>query len=87
MKGRNRIVDLGGNHFNLCKCLNCDGVFVDTNPQIGARIWNLDELKLNLPDELEDHKCPKCEVDDYLSDDVVESDVAELIEKLKSKNG
>ena len=71
------------NHYNLCKCLNCGGVFLDTNPQIGAREWDLTELKLNLPAELEDHKCPVCDWDDWLSDDVVESDVEEIFEKLK----
>lgn len=63
---------------NLCKCLNCDSVLEDTNPQTGARDWDLESLKIRLH-RLVDHKCPKCKVDDYLTDDVVESDIGDLL--------
>jgi hypothetical protein len=50
---------------SICKCNNCEGVFVDTNPQVGANIFNLGSMFIQ---ELEDHSCPNCGVDDYLSD-------------------
>src|SRR3989344_4987293 len=52
---------------SICRCNNCDGIFIDTNPQIGAIKIDLGSLYFKL-DELKDHNCPKCETDDYLTD-------------------
>ena len=51
----------------ICKCNNCDNLYIDTNPQVGAKKYDVDYLNL---DDLYDHKCPKCKVDDYLDDSV-----------------
>ena len=50
---------------SICKCNNCEGIFVDTNPQVGAKVFNLGSIFIS---ELESHSCPNCETDDYLSD-------------------
>jgi hypothetical protein len=50
---------------NICSCKNCGELFFDTNPQIGAKEFEIKGLST-----LEDHKCPNCKKDDYLSDDV-----------------
>ena len=55
---------------NLCTCNNCGYLLQDTNPQINAREFiinddcNLLELKI-----IEDMKaCPNCLTDEYLQD-------------------
>ena len=48
----------------LCKCNMCDVSYIDTNPQTDAVIQFIKNDTL----ELVDHKCPKCGVDDYLTD-------------------
>lgn len=50
---------------NLAICNNCNQLFIDTNPQIGQKIFFVDVSAL---DELNDHRCPVCFVDDFLMD-------------------
>jgi len=50
---------------SICKCNNCEGVFIDSNPQVGAKTFEFGSMFMT---ELEGHKCPDCEVDDFLSD-------------------
>ena len=50
---------------NLAICNKCNGLFIDTNPQIGQKIFFVDVSAL---DELYDHRCPVCLSDDYLMD-------------------
>lgn len=50
---------------SICKCNNCEGVFVDTNPQVGANVFDLGSMFIQ---KLKDHSCPKCSVDDFLAD-------------------
>lgn len=57
---------------NLCKCLDCDTLYIDTNPQVNAKKLNIDS-KIKI-ETLIGHLCPKCYTDDFLTDDVVESD-------------
>ena len=52
---------------HICKCNNCDNLYLDTNPQTNAKKFDVDSLGL---DELIDHKCPKCKTDGYLTDEV-----------------
>jgi hypothetical protein len=49
----------------ICMCNNCDELFFDTNPQVGAKKFNITGLQT-----LIDHKCPNCKTDDYLTDNV-----------------
>jgi hypothetical protein len=55
----------------LCKCNNCDNIYQDTNPQIGAKKYK-DEGYRSL-ESLEDREgycnaCPDCKTDAYLVD-------------------
>ncbi len=57
----------------LCKCNNCDTVYLDTNPQVNATQFN---APLNTPEltfQYEKNEgyfkgCPKCETDGFLID-------------------
>lgn len=49
----------------ICKCNKCNSLLLDTNPQVGSIKFDVDYLNLS---ELVDHKCPNCDVDDYLDD-------------------
>lgn len=49
---------------NICKCNNCGDLFEDTNPQVDAKDYQID----NKFESLIDHNCPNCGVDDYLVD-------------------
>ena len=56
---------------NLCRCNNCMGIFIDTNPQVNAKKYK-DEGYSSL-ELLEDadgylHGCPACKTDAYLVD-------------------
>lgn len=55
-----KIINLG---YNICKCNNCDELFYDTNPQVDAPEFMVNELRT-----LIDNKCPNCKTDDYLID-------------------
>jgi hypothetical protein len=49
---------------SLCKCNNCENVFIDTNPQVDSVVFQHHfQLK-----ELVDHQCPECGTDAYLVD-------------------
>jgi hypothetical protein len=57
---------------NLCKCINCDTVLIDTNPQTGAPLLNIPDAakELTLIQDGKDyiHACPICLTDAYLID-------------------
>ena len=56
---------------NLCRCNNCMGTFIDTNPQTGAKKYK-DEgyrsLEFVKDDEGYCHGCPDCGTDAHLID-------------------
>lgn len=57
----------------LCKCNNCDEVFIDTNPQTNAIIHELtgNERKLTIQVDSDGEwftGCPNCKDDGYLTD-------------------
>ena len=52
---------------HICTCNNCGKLFIDTNPQVDAKKFDVDYLDL---EELIDHECPTCETDDALDDTV-----------------
>ncbi len=60
---------------NLCKCNNCDNLFIDTNPQANAKLFHVAYLGLN---QLENHKCPICNTDAYLQDEIYK-DLLEIL--------
>jgi len=50
---------------NIAKCNNCGNLWIDTNPQVGQKLF---EIELNSLEPLIDHNCPKCKTDGYLID-------------------
>lgn len=65
----------------LCKCNNCEGISIDTNPQINSIEIDLGKTA-RWYDELENHCCPICKCDDYLIDLDSLSIAKELWERL-----
>lgn len=73
---------------NLCTCNNCNTIFIDQNPQIGAKEYLIDSSKvaeLQYLQGLITHKdteyfwgCPICETDGYLQDKINEQKAIEL---------
>lgn len=64
---------------HLCKCNNCGLVMIDQNPQIGATLYELTGKEVQMQyipgltkNENQEKEyfwaCPKCLVDDYLTD-------------------
>ena len=51
----------------ICTCNHCGGLFIDTNPQVNAKQFEVDYLDL---ENLVDHKCPRCENDASLDDNI-----------------
>jgi hypothetical protein len=73
---------------NLCQCNNCESILIDQNPQVGARVFNVDlsnpkiiEMQLlKEPDNggIEGDYfwgCPICETDGYFNDDLNEEQI------------
>lgn len=58
----------------LCKCINCDLILIDENPQVGAKKYDLDrvpearEMHFVQNDEEMFWGCPECEQDGCLID-------------------
>lgn len=56
----------------LCKCLNCDNILIDENPQVNAKkhTVNGDELKMVMINNDEEYYvgCPICNTDAFLID-------------------
>lgn len=75
---------------NLCKCNNCNNIFIDQNPQIGAKVYNADTTKLSnlqyITDNLDDDGeaaecywgCGICMTDGYLNDFLTKEDEENL---------
>ena len=66
----------------ICTCNNCNGIFLDTNPQVGAK----DYPEINIPSlvSMEDEDgpmeaCPICRTDGCLTDTVNEAKIAEYV--------
>ena len=56
---------------NLCKCNNCDGIFIDTNPQVNAPVFEGNISQFDELVSIEDMRaCPVCLTDEYLNDNV-----------------
>lgn len=56
---------------HICKCNNCGGLFLDTNPQTNAKKFDVDKLSLDELESIDDMRaCPVCRTDEFLSDDV-----------------
>lgn len=57
---------------NLCKCLECDTVLIDQNPQTGAKLYKLPDNATNMQYMDDDDggwwACPICETDENLID-------------------
>lgn len=58
---------------HLCKCNNCDTVFYDENPKIGAKEIETEDFEVIYPLELLNDGesfwgCGVCETDSYLTD-------------------
>lgn len=62
----------------LCQCNRCGGVYIDNNPQIGAKL----HPNMGYPELEKLHEetgqletgfwgCPVCRTDSYLSDEIV----------------
>lgn len=59
---------------NLCKCLNCESILIDENPQVNANKYNL----VDYPESKDMYHgedpdgyftgCPECKTDSYLID-------------------
>jgi len=49
--------------YEICRCNNCNELFYDTNPQVGAPKFQKNGLRT-----LIDNKCPNCKTDAYLID-------------------
>lgn len=58
---------------HVCICNNCGELFIDTNPQTGQRIYEIDAFGMQ---ELIGHECPNCETDGHLMD--VNEDIEEV---------
>ncbi|HEY8365053.1 MAG TPA: hypothetical protein VIK84_05725 [Haloplasmataceae bacterium] len=62
------------NKYYLCKCLNCESIIIDQNPQVNATLHNLtgNELEMEKIKGEEEGEyfwgCPKCKTDAYLID-------------------
>ena len=55
----------------ICVCNNCETLLIDSNPQVGAKEFEVDGLHLNELVSIDDMRaCPNCQTDEYLSDDV-----------------
>ena len=55
----------------ICLCNNCDSLLIDTNPQVDAKKFDVDNLELDELESIEDMRaCPNCKTDGFLSDDV-----------------
>ena len=61
----------------LCRCNHCDGIYIDNNPQIGAKLYpNIGYLELEMfyeeigQTETGYWGCPVCRTDSYLSDEI-----------------
>ena len=53
----------------ICKCNKCDSILIDTNPQIGQIMVNINSMSLDSLISLDDMKaCPICQTDEYLTD-------------------
>ena len=68
---------------NLCSCNMCSNILIDTNAQIGAKMYDIDALKVKSLEVCEDEDgyfkgCPECKTDGYLNDDIDETKAKEL---------
>ena len=77
---------------NLCTCNNCGNIFIDQNPQFGAKVFNVNLANVSELQFLKDNSSPKseidgyeyfwgcgiCETDGYLKDDVDELQAKKL---------
>ncbi len=76
---------------NLCTCNNCGNIFIDQNAQTGAKVFDVNLSKVTDLQYLKDKSpkdeidggeyfwgCPKCETDDFLSDEVNEAEAKKL---------
>ena len=79
------------NKVNLCTCNNCENIFIDKNPQIGAKEYLVDLTKItslqylldnSLKNEIDGGEyfwgCGICGTDDYLTDEVNETEAKDL---------
>ena len=68
---------------NLCTCNKCGNIFIDQNPQIGAKVYNVNVQKVTDLQYLKDGGgyywgCGICETDGYLQDGIDEKKALEL---------
>ena len=55
---------------NLCTCLKCDSVLIDTNAQVDAKLYDIDNCPFDTL--IVGDYCPNCLSDSYLTDIVDE---------------
>lgn len=60
---------------NLCTCLNCDSILIDTNAKPDAKLYDIDKCPCDI---LIDNNCPNCLTDEYLTDIMNEKRLAPL---------
>lgn len=59
------------NKENLCRCNNCMGIFIDTNPQVNSPFYGGNIGQFQSLISIEDMRaCPNCKTDEFLTDDV-----------------
>lgn len=51
----------------ICTCLNCGGIFEDSNPHPSLSVSYPDSM---IVPSLDFHSCPNCFLDDYLVDNI-----------------
>ena len=56
---------------NLCRCNNCDTIFIDQNSQVDAKVYEIEEGKysdLSYESKESAWVCPICKTDAFLID-------------------
>jgi len=73
---------------HLCTCNNCGGIFYDTNTQPSGQdksiryVWRNERISRIFVEPLQDHKCPTCDMDDYLVDNINHPALNELTKEM-----
>ena len=69
----------------ICICNNCRSILFDENPQVGAKKYAVNNLVHHMKQIKKEGEvywvCPVCETDEYLQDDIPESELNEVLKK------
>jgi hypothetical protein len=58
----------------ICKCTNCNELYLDSNPEVNQRIYDIDDNSMDWLTS--NHECPICHTMKYLVD--VNEDIEEV---------